>query len=81
MTLLAVRGIDLAIFGTLGSLWIGGAVFIYLLYRWIARFERATEPTDGADASATVGAAVSRSSPRGSANATLPAGGLASTPS
>lgn len=48
MVLLAVRAIDVAIFGTLGGLWIGGAVFIVLLYRWIARFERADEPTGGA---------------------------------
>lgn len=40
MVLLAVRAIDVAIFGTLGGLWIGGAVFIVVLYRWIARFER-----------------------------------------
>lgn len=37
MSLLAVRAIDLAIFGTLGALWVGGAVFIVVLYRWIAR--------------------------------------------
>ena len=40
MTLLAVRLIDLAIFGSLGGLWIGGAIFIVVLYRWILRFER-----------------------------------------
>jgi hypothetical protein len=40
-SLLAVRPIDLAILGTLGALWAGGAVFIYLLYRWILRYERA----------------------------------------
>jgi hypothetical protein len=40
MTLLAVRAIDLAIFGTMGSLWVGGAIFIYVLYRWIAKYER-----------------------------------------
>jgi hypothetical protein len=39
MALLAVRLLDLAIFGSLGGLWIAGAVFIVLLYRWIARFE------------------------------------------
>ncbi|MEM6995783.1 MAG: hypothetical protein AAF721_35060 [Myxococcota bacterium] len=37
--LLAVRGLDLAIFGTLGGLWLLGAVFIVVLYRWIRRFE------------------------------------------
>lgn len=41
MFLLAVRAIDVAIFGTLGGLWLGGAVFIFVLYRWIARNERA----------------------------------------
>jgi hypothetical protein len=50
MVLLAVRAIDVAIFGTLGGLWIGGAVFIVLLYRWIARFERSGQPSDGAGA-------------------------------
>lgn len=48
MTLLAVRLIDLAIFGSLGGLWIGGAIFIVVLYRWILRFERG----DGSSASA-----------------------------
>jgi len=45
MPLLAVRLIDLAIFGSLGMLWIGGATFIWLLYRWILRFERGNGPT------------------------------------
>ncbi|MCA9708003.1 MAG: hypothetical protein KDK70_19275 [Myxococcales bacterium] len=45
MTLLAVRLIDLAIFGSLGALWIGGAVFIVVLYRWILRFEAESGPT------------------------------------
>jgi hypothetical protein len=40
MTLLAVRALDLAIFATMGSLWVGGAIFIVVLYRWIVRFER-----------------------------------------
>lgn len=44
MPLLAVRLIDLAIFGSLGALWIGGATFIWLLYRWILRFERGDGP-------------------------------------
>lgn len=47
MTLLAVRLIDLAIFGSLGGLWIGGAIFIVLLYRWILRFEASGEPPVG----------------------------------
>lgn len=37
---IAVRPIDLAIFATLGLLWIGGAMFIVALYRWIRRYER-----------------------------------------
>jgi hypothetical protein len=45
MPLLAVRLIDLAIFGSLGALWIGGATFIVLLYRWILRFERGDHPS------------------------------------
>ena len=40
MLLLGMRLIDLAIFGTLGSLWVGGAVFIFFLWRWVIRFER-----------------------------------------
>lgn len=48
--LLAARWIDLAIFGTLGTLWVGGAAFIYVLYRWILLYERSpahavTRPT------------------------------------
>jgi hypothetical protein len=50
MPLLAVRLIDLAIFGSLGALWIGGATFIWLLYRWILRFERGNGPTTEAGA-------------------------------
>lgn len=50
MPLLAVRLIDLAIFGSLGALWIGGATFIVLLYRWILRFERGDGPTTEAGA-------------------------------
>lgn len=48
MPLLAVRLIDLAIFGSLGALWIGGATFIWLLYRWILQFERGSGPTSEA---------------------------------
>jgi hypothetical protein len=50
MPLLAVRLIDLAIFGSLGALWIGGATFIVLLYRWILRLERGDEPSTEAGA-------------------------------
>lgn len=50
MVLLAVRAIDVAIFGTLGGLWIGGAVFIVVLYRWILRYERAEQPPAGTQA-------------------------------
>ena len=39
MALIAPRLIDLAIFGSLGALWIFGLVFIVVLYRWIRRFE------------------------------------------
>lgn len=47
-TLLAVRFIDLAIFGSLGTLWIAGAVFIFLLYRWILHFEAGGQSAGGA---------------------------------
>ncbi len=46
MALMAVRFIDVAIFGTLGGLWLGGAVFIVFLYRWILRWEREQDPTN-----------------------------------
>ena len=42
----APRLIDLAIFVTLGGLWIFGAVFIVTLYRWLARYERETQTAD-----------------------------------
>lgn len=42
--LLALRVIDVAIFGSLGGLWILGAILIALLYRWILRFEASVEP-------------------------------------
>jgi hypothetical protein len=54
MPLLAVRLIDLAIFGSLGLLWIGGATFIVLLYRWILRWERSEGPTTEAGVPALV---------------------------
>jgi hypothetical protein len=41
MTLLALRLVDVAIFGTLGTLWIGGATFVFLLWRWVIVRERA----------------------------------------
>ena len=44
--LLAVRPIDLAIFFTLGTLWVFGAGFIVVLYRWILRFEAETGDPD-----------------------------------
>ncbi|MEX1361877.1 MAG: hypothetical protein AB1Z98_02055 [Nannocystaceae bacterium] len=34
----------MAIFGSLGTLWVGGAVFIVVLYRWILRYERQQGP-------------------------------------
>lgn len=40
----AARPIDVAIFGTLGLLWIFGALFIVALYRWIRRFEHEQDP-------------------------------------
>ncbi len=40
MLLLGMRLLDFAIFGTLGTLWLGGAVFVVLLWRWVIRFER-----------------------------------------
>lgn len=55
MPLLAVRLIDLAIFGSLGALWLGGAIFIVLLYRWILRLERGEGPTTAAGVPALAG--------------------------
>ena len=40
LVLVSVRLIDLAIFASLGGLWIAGSLFIVALYRWILRFER-----------------------------------------
>ena len=53
MALVAPRLIDLAIFGTLGTLWIGGCVFIFVLYRWIRGYERDQTPL-GPDVAAAV---------------------------
>lgn len=47
MSSAAVRPIDLAIFFSLGTLWIFGATFIVLLYRWIIRFEKRGPAEDG----------------------------------
>ena len=55
MSLLAVRLIDLAIFGSLGALWIGGATFIVLLFRWILQHERGEGPTREAGVPAHTG--------------------------
>ena len=41
MFLLAIRGIDLAIFATMGTLWVVGALVIYFVWRWVIRQERA----------------------------------------
>lgn len=46
MMLFAVRAVDLAIFGTLGSLWIVGALVIFFVWRWVIRQERATASGD-----------------------------------
>jgi hypothetical protein len=47
MGLIATRAIDYAIFGTLGTLWAVGAVFIYLVWRWVIRYERSRPTEDG----------------------------------
>ncbi len=39
MSLLALQVLDVAIFGTMGSLWIFGAAFIYFVWRWAMRTE------------------------------------------
>jgi hypothetical protein len=39
--MIAVAFIDLAIFFTIGALWIFGTGFIIVLYKWIAGFEAA----------------------------------------
>lgn len=46
MTLLAVRFIDIAMAFSMGGLWLFGAGFIYVLYRWILRFEAQEHATD-----------------------------------
>jgi len=63
MPLVAVRLIDLAIFGSLGALWIGGAVFIVVLYRWLFRFEREQDPTRPDAVPVVEGASPARVSP------------------
>ena len=45
MPLVAIRLIDVAIFGSLGTLWVGGFIFIVVLYRWLLRYEREHGPT------------------------------------
>jgi hypothetical protein len=40
MGLIAVRAVDVAIFGSLGALWTIGALFSYLVWRWVIRYER-----------------------------------------
>ena len=39
MSLLALRFLDVAIFGSMGGLWIFGATFIYFVWRWAIRTE------------------------------------------
>ena len=39
MSLLALQVLDVAIFGTMGGLWIFGAAFIYFVWRWAMRTE------------------------------------------
>lgn len=39
MSLLALRFLDVAIFGSMGGLWIFGATFIYFVWRWAMRTE------------------------------------------
>ncbi|MBV1859026.1 MAG: hypothetical protein KUG77_11495 [Nannocystaceae bacterium] len=39
MSLLALHVLDVAIFGTMGGLWIFGAAFIYFVWRWAMRTE------------------------------------------
>ena len=71
MALMAVRFIDVAIFGTLGGLWLGGAVFIVFLYRWILRWEREQDPTT-LEPVPVVDPAPSRTSARVSSRAVSP---------
>ena len=37
--MLALQLLDVAIFGTMGGLWIFGAAFIYFVWRWAMRTE------------------------------------------
>ena len=51
MSLLALQFLDVAIFGTMGGLWIFGAAFIYFVWRWAMRTEeeRANPVMQGGD--------------------------------
>lgn len=44
LSLLAARPIDFAIFFTMGGLWLFGAIFIVLVWRWILRFDANPDP-------------------------------------
>jgi hypothetical protein len=45
MGLISTHAIDLAIFGSLGTLWCVGAVLVVLAWRWVVRSERARKRT------------------------------------
>lgn len=81
MPLLAVRLIDLAIFGSLGGLWIGGALFIVVLYRWILRFEAQPSPTGLRDVPADQAPTHDEALPRPAAVIPRPAASYGAMPS
>lgn len=82
--LLAVRPIDLAIFGTMGALWLGGALFIVLVWRWVIRYERESQgPSIERDAvpPRREGASTSTASPRPQPGLPIDEGLASSSPS
>jgi hypothetical protein len=60
MSLTALHVLDVAIFGTMGGLWIFGAAFIYFVWRWAMRteVERANPVMQAADSSAELGTGI-----------------------
>ncbi len=80
MLLLALRPLDVAIFGLMGGLWIFGAAFIYFVWRWAMRTEeeRANPVMRAGDPPVPPAAPISprRSKPRASESRTDLGSGL-----
>lgn len=80
MTLLAVRFIDIAMAFSMGGLWLFGAGFIYVLYRWIIRFETQEGDTDVDRPSGATVHTTARPAPRVSKPRVHPAAARSFTP-